>query len=104
MKTSVRRPIRAGEDFWRVIERCLIEFHGWAPAPAHERVERFRSDLAGFWADDEDDLIVNSEPFELAGDMAGRYLGISSKWPRYAAIIEEVRRELAAEHDPAVGT
>jgi hypothetical protein len=99
MTTPMRRPLRAPEDFWLVMERCLVEFHGWDAARAHARVSEYRALLAAVLRDDEDDLILHAEPFEIAGDMAGRYLDPfePEHRRRYHAIIQETREALARE-------
>src|SRR6476469_1430778 len=64
MKSSLERPLRAGDDFWLVIERCLVEFHGWKPDQARKRADQFQVDLAPVRAANEEDLILHDEPFE----------------------------------------
>jgi hypothetical protein len=91
--TSTRQPLRAPDDFWRVIERCLVEFHGWDVARASERVERFQSFIAPVRSNNEDDLILHAEPFELACDMAGKYLDLAEHRQRYEAIIVACRQQ-----------
>jgi hypothetical protein len=90
-----REPMRAGPDYWRAIERCLVEFHGWDNARAHERVERFIGDLAPVRPPDVDDLILHENPFEIAGDMAGHYLDPFVYRERYEPIFEACKREYA---------
>ncbi len=96
MRFPMQRPLRAGDDFWHVIERCLIEFHSWEPDSARKRVEQFRSAIAEIRRDDEDDLILHAEPFEIAGDMAGRDLDLAEHRERYEAIVDACQREIVA--------
>jgi hypothetical protein len=98
---SSEHPLRASEAFWRVIERCLVEFHGWDAERAAGRVCQLRSALEAFRTDDEPDLILHDDPFEIAGDMAGHYLDPSVYRERYEAIFEACKREYAEKQASA---
>lgn len=90
---SARQPLRAPDDFWRVIERCLVEFHGWEAERAGERVEQFQHFLAPVRSNGEDDLVLHADPFEIACDMAGKYLDLAEHRQRYEAVVEACRQQ-----------
>jgi hypothetical protein len=90
-----REPLQAGPDYWYAIERCLTDFHGWDPARAHQRVDRFKAYLAPFRSEDEDDLILHENPFYIANNMAGRDLDASLYHERYTTLFDTIKREFA---------
>ena len=99
MMISIEHPVRAPEAFWRAIERGLVDLHDWDADRASEHVCRLRAALEAFRSDDEPDLIVHDDLWEIAGDMTGRYLDsfTDEDHRKYAAIVEAFRREWAEE-------
>ena len=77
------------EEFWLVVEDCLVTFHRRARARAKEAVSGFRGSICGRLKKDEFDLIYHVEPFSVACEIAAAELDISERRSQYEEILQK---------------
>jgi hypothetical protein len=66
--------VKDRDDYWNCVKKCLVRFHGWSrqKAAANVRVKRPLFDTTN-------DMIYHVEPFNLAEDIAGQKIYISTE-------------------------
>jgi len=83
--------LQATDEFWSVVEECLQEFHHLSPVDAVQKTRELRRKLkspppgrSGCMASE---IIDHDEPFDVAGDLAGRRLDLDQYRTQYDAIL-----------------
>jgi hypothetical protein len=83
--------LQATDEFWSVVEECLQEFHHLSPVDAVQKTRELRRKLKfpppGLPADLASEIIYHDEPFDVAGDLAGRRLDLDQHRSQYDAIL-----------------
>src|SRR5437762_4076382 len=86
-------PASVKECFWRIIEKCLVEFHKLTKESARiALLDLYRDSLSNSSSELERDLIYHEDPFELANDMSGKHLSRSE----YAGRYKDLRRQITS--------
>lgn len=84
----------AKDAFWRVVEDCLVEIHGWPPRQARDRAGELRAHVESIPFGLSPDMVYHAEPFDVALDLAGVEAGAvdyEDAWQRHAAHYEAIR-------------
>jgi hypothetical protein len=72
--TPLNLPPRLKDDFWQIIEECLIQLHHKDPVDANQLVQDLRQKIENPPAGVVSELFYHSEPFDVACDLAGSQL------------------------------
>lgn len=76
------------ERFWRVVEDCLVELHGFTRAEAEARWQDLVRRLRGHPDRGVEEMIYHDEPLYVANDLAGHELDDRAVDGAYRAIQE----------------
>lgn len=89
--------LQATDEFWSVVEECLQAFHPLSPVDAVQKTRELRRKLkspplglpAGYPRSGcrASEIIYHDEPFDVAGDLAGRRLDLDPYRAPYDAIL-----------------
>ena len=91
------------DAFWKVVEGCLVQFHGYREDKAHKKSLEFRAGVespseeslksAGLTMEDYmGDLFYRNEPFEVACNLSAKQLKHEEYVSRY--------EKLLSKHEP----
>jgi hypothetical protein len=78
---------KAKNDFWSVVEDCLVEFHGLARRDAHQRSKDLRKRVEAPPSGISGEMLYHAEPFDVACDIADQALDLSHHRPQYETIL-----------------
>jgi hypothetical protein len=85
MSSSKVIPNDAKDQFWSVVEACLVEFHHKPRARARSQVYQFRKKVEDL-PTKEAELLYHSEPFDVACRLANHPLEVGNYLTRYLQI------------------
>lgn len=77
----------AKNDFWMVVEQCLVQFHGSQRPDAHERAMELRQRIESPPNDMSTEILYHAEPFDVACDIANQPLDLAEFRQRYDEIL-----------------
>lgn len=63
--------IAGNPKYWRVVEDCLVKFHGYDPLEAAKLVDGLRERLSAKLPTDDRSIVYHAEPVDVACDLAG---------------------------------
>ena len=85
MSSSNLIPPDAQDEFWEIVQDCLLEFHHFDKLTTQIKVSQFRKSLESLSAS-QLELLYHSEPFEVACDIAHQSLDMNTHLDRYLSI------------------
>jgi hypothetical protein len=80
-------PHQAKDEFWAIVEDCLVEIHQLSRSEAQKRIRQLRADIAQPPPDIDADMFYHAEPFDVACDLAQNDLDISQYRGQYGPIV-----------------
>ena len=75
------------EQFWQVVEDCLVELHGRSRSDAVTLVQGLHDRLRASPPGTDINLIYHAEQFEIANDLAGEKLNRRERAHEYDRIV-----------------
>jgi hypothetical protein len=84
---------REQDQYWRIVRRCLVEFHHLTEMAAQAKVRRLQEDVEALPRKDAE-LFFHAEPFDVACRITGQDLDVERFLSRYLEI-----RDHSAPHD-----
>lgn len=80
--------------YWMLLDKCLREFHGYAPETSIRAVCYYRDSLERrVFGLESADIIYHEEPFALACELSGKELSLSDYLQKYDQLIFEIEQQ-----------
>lgn len=78
---------QAKDAFWNVVQDCLVEIHGLSLFEAIQKSRDLRTQIETTATRMSSEMIYHAEPFEVACDLAGKHLNLTSLHAQYEVIL-----------------
>ncbi|MBI3025158.1 MAG: hypothetical protein HY618_03850 [Candidatus Tectomicrobia bacterium] len=87
------------ESFWKVVEKCLQQFHGFQQEIAKEKCRTLRGRLGKELPEEnlDPEIVYHAEPFYVACDIARKQLNLRRNREEYDKILGQSFKEEALE-------
>ncbi len=79
--------LQATDEFWSVVEECLLEFHQATSVEAVEKSRELRRTLKNAPPGIIAEFIYHDEPFDVACELSGRQLDLGQHQAQYDLIL-----------------
>lgn len=79
------------DEFWSVVEECLVKFHNQEKKAAHLASQLLREKIESPPVGISGDIFYHAEPFNVACDIAGKELPLNRFRKQYEQILSQHR-------------